>query len=32
MNDLKVSKEDDVMTCLGEQFQQRIVSGKKQCL
>ena len=32
MDDLKVSKEDDVMTCLGKQFQWRIASGKKECL
>ena len=32
MDNLKVSKEDDVATCLGKQIQRRIVSGKKECL
>ena len=36
MDDLKVSKEDDVMACLGKQFLSSngglIVSGKKKCL
>ena len=29
MDNLKISKEDDVATCLGKQIQRRIVSGKK---